>query len=183
MISSRILLVIESSTAAGPIPERLRALGHRISLVESALLDLKANKRFDAVILNIPAGNLGLTSRRAREHFNAPLLWWCDENRLGTSTVSAKVDGVLSSGMTDAELEWALWVGTRNYQNQAHLEREYRFLSLQFEEFKTIDKAKVTLSRSNNISEIHAYNIMRSKAMKERKKIAEIAAEVLKHTP
>jgi response regulator NasT len=47
------------------------------------------------------------------------------------------------------------------------------------EERKVIDRAKGILMRAKNLSEDDAYTLLRSTAMKEKKKIAEIAQSVI----
>jgi response regulator NasT len=49
----------------------------------------------------------------------------------------------------------------------------------QLEERRTIDRAKTLLMRSNRMSEPDAYRWLRSKAMRESRKLAEVAADLL----
>ncbi|MCM3782595.1 ANTAR domain-containing protein [Neobacillus mesonae] len=175
----RLLHVHDIPTTKCQVDVKLKELGYRVESIEAESMSELTQRRFEMIILDIPACRLKKWLHSANSLFSFPILWWCDERKPATAAPHEKLDGVLCSGMNDNELQWSLLIGIKNYQTRVHLEREYRFLSTKLDEIKRVESAKLSLSKQKNISEAKAYELMRTQAMNERKKLADVAEAVL----
>lgn len=175
----RLLHVHDIPTNKCQVDVKLKKLGYRVESVEAECMGELTQNRFEMIILDLPACRLKKWLHSANSLFSFPILWWCDERKPATAAPHEKLDGVLCSGMNDNELQWSLLIGVKNYQMRVHLEREYRFLSSKLDEIKRVESAKLSLSRQKNISENKAYEMMRTQAMNERRKLIEVADSVL----
>ncbi|OMF37748.1 hypothetical protein BK133_04215 [Paenibacillus sp. FSL H8-0548] len=176
---TRALYAYDIPTEECKVDDRLRELNYRLSSTDANLMANFKHIRFDIVVLDTPASRLKQWLSVANEHYNVPLLWWCQEWKPATQVPHSKVDGILCCGMNTSELQWGILLGIKNYQRRLHLEREYSFMVSKLEERKLLDHAKYIVSEKNNISESKAYEMMRQKAMQERKKIIEVAQSIL----
>lgn len=178
-MKTRILHIHDIPTTKCRVDLRLKELNYWVSSIPAEALSTLQQRRFDILVLDVPACRLKQWLHEVNSLFALPLFWWCEERKPATAAPHDKLDGVLCCGMNDNELQWSLLLGVKNHQRRLHLEREYNFLASKFEEKKLVDDAKIMLSKANNISETKAYEMMRTQAMNERKKLVDIAQSVL----
>lgn len=141
-------------------------------------------KEADAVILQLPIAGIKTWSTLLQEWKALPLLWWCSPCSATASLQSCEedvpIDGILTPTMTSQELHWALHFGAKHFfeRQQWHIERTG--LVSRLEERKWIDLAKGILCDVNKISEAEAYDVLRKRAMNERKRMVDVATTIVK---
>ncbi|MBE1445558.1 ANTAR domain-containing response regulator [Paenibacillus sp. OAS669] len=178
-MKTRILHVHDIPTTKCRVDARLKELDYWVTSIEAGNLD-SVQRKVDIIVLDVPACRLKHWLHEANARFTLPLFWWCEERKPATAAPHDKVDGILCCGMNDNELQWSLLLGIKGFQRRLHLEREYSFLATKFEEKKLVDDAKIMLSKLKDVSETKAYEMMRTQAMNERKKLVEVAQAVLR---
>jgi response regulator NasT len=82
--------------------------------------------------------------------------------------------------MLPAEMGQALSFGVHGWRQRKRWAEEKESLMLRLEERKWIDQAKAVLSEVKGIPENEAYDFLRKQAMNERKRIGEVAANIVK---
>ncbi|WP_282939601.1 ANTAR domain-containing protein [Paenibacillus sp. RC67] len=179
-MKTRILHLHDIPTTKCRVDLRLKELDYWVTSIEAGNLASLQQRKFEIVVLDVPACRLKPWLHEANSRFVLPLFWWCEERKPATTAPHDKVDGILCCGMNDNELQWSLLLGIKSFQRRLHLEREYSFLASKFEEKKLVDDAKFMLSKLNDVSETKAYEMMRTQAMNERKKLIEVAQAVLR---
>ena len=78
-----------------------------------------------------------------------------------------------------ADLEPAIAIATRRFEQFQTLRKEANDLKQALEDRKTVEKAKGILMKLKGLTEEEAYVLLRSTAMREKKKIGEIAQSIL----
>ncbi|MXO80691.1 ANTAR domain-containing protein [Paenibacillus sp. OT2-17] len=138
----------------------------------------------DAAVLNIPVGTISIWSGRLELAKAVPLLWWCSAESALSSTEACEadvtVDGILTPSMAAHELNWALHFSAKRFFERQHWQSERKQLTARMEERKWIDMAKGILGDVNGIPEAEAYDVLRKKAMNERKRIVDVAISIVK---
>ncbi|MBP1177151.1 response regulator NasT [Paenibacillus sp. PvR133] len=138
----------------------------------------------DAAVLNIPVGTISIWSGRLELAKAVPLLWWCSAESALSSTEACEadvtVDGILTPSMAAHELNWALHFSAKRFFERQHWQSERKQLTARLEERKWIDMAKGILGDVNGIPEAEAYDVLRKKAMNERKRIVDVAISIVK---
>ncbi|WP_328800244.1 ANTAR domain-containing protein [Paenibacillus sp. LX16] len=138
----------------------------------------------DAAVLNIPVGTISIWSDRLEQAKAVPLLWWCSAESALSSTEACEadvtVDGILTPSMAAYELNWALHFSAKRFFERQHWQSERKQLTARLEERKWIDMAKGILGEVNGIPEAEAYDVLRKKAMNERKRIVDVAISIVK---
>lgn len=148
----------------------------------------------DAVVADLPADQLrqngeSITSLCRRK----PLFFWLrhtSSTQTSTSLVSfiqdftgefeLEIDGLLTPAMNAQEIHLALLLGRKHYEQRQHWSKERTKLLSRIDDQKWINLAKSILCEVNNISEPKAYDVLRKRAMNERKRIADIAITIVK---
>ncbi|MGF7046969.1 response regulator NasT [Paenibacillus sp. DS2015] len=138
----------------------------------------------DAAVLNLPLADINAWEVLLKQWRNLPLLWWCSTTS-ATSSISSceadvNIDGILTPSMSEQELHWALHFGAKQFYARQHWHDERLQLLTRIEERKWIDMAKQILSDMNRISEAEAYDILRKRAMNERKRMVDISTSIVK---
>ncbi|WP_128104050.1 ANTAR domain-containing response regulator [Paenibacillus sp. DCT19] len=190
----RSLLVIRvqptiaaSSDATIPLtPEQLlTANGYHVQVTDSETEALKLISKAEASILHLSLADV--------EHWvhclekgrsDAPLLWWCAPDTAASSVESCEVetsfDGILTPSMAGSEIHWTLHFAARRYMERKQWEQERKQLQSRLEDRKWIDMAKAILCDLKQISESEAYDLLRKKAMDERKRMVDVATAIVK---
>jgi len=110
-----------------------------------------------------------------------PMLWLCCEERAPREPDwGNSLDGLLFPTMTPAETALALRWALRCHLQRKRWAEEREQLLLRLEERKWIDRAKAVLCEVKGISEAEAYDCLRKQAMNERKRIGDVAANIVK---
>jgi response regulator NasT len=138
----------------------------------------------DAAVLDMPVGTISMWGGRLEQAKAVPLLWWCSAESALSSTEACEadvtVDGILTPSMAAHELNWALHFSAKRFFERQHWQSERKQLTARLEERKWIDMAKGILGEVNGIPEAEAYDVLRKKAMNERKRIVDVAISIVK---
>ncbi|MEF2966794.1 ANTAR domain-containing protein [Paenibacillus sp. M1] len=141
-------------------------------------------KEADAVVLHLPIPAIAVWVSRMSKWKSAPLFWWCSAGAAASSLEACEedipIDGILTPSMSAHELHWALHFGVKNFFDRRQWLDERAQLVSRLEERKWIDLAKGILCDLNRISEAEAYDVLRKRAMNERKRIVDIATSIVK---
>ncbi|MCA1293401.1 ANTAR domain-containing protein [Paenibacillus sp. alder61] len=193
----RFLLVIRESASLkkyeGPSdasegdaePEHLlKRHGYRVSASCQSQDIRKKMQEADAVVLQLPITGIRDWEQRLSRWKPVPLLWWCSAETAASSLEACEedipVDGILTPTMSAHELHWALHLGGRHFFERRQWLEERAQLVSRLEERKWIDLAKSILCEINRIPEAEAYDVLRRRAMNERKRIVDIATSIVK---
>ena len=110
-----------------------------------------------------------------------PIAMFVDQS--DTASIQASVDAGVSAyivdGLRKERIKSIIDLCISRFNAFAKLQDELERTKSALEERKVIDRAKGILMKVKNLSEEEAYVLMRSTAMREKKKIAEIAQSVI----
>jgi len=111
-----------------------------------------------------------------------PIFWYTSpiEKMPRDTEWGHSLDGLLFPSMSSAELDHAIKWGIRCYHQRKHWNEEREQLLQRLEERKWVDQAKSILCEIKGITESEAYDFLRKEAMNERKRIGDIAANIVK---
>ena len=185
------LLIVHHSSAAADSgrdeagPARL--LGGCGYLIESAGTREEAFDRVgatDAAVLALPLTEMNGWADLLMSRKTVPVLWWCTSATADLSVSACeddvRIDGILSPSMQPSEIHWILHFSARRCYERAQWAKEREKLLARLEERKWIDMAKGILSKTKNISESEAYDVLRKQAMNERKRMVDVATSIVK---
>ncbi len=176
-----------SSGSATNGSDPVRLLSECGYIIESAGTRDEAFERVgetDAAVLALPITEMNQWADVLLSRKIVPVLWWCT-SETATLSVSAceddvRIDGVLSPHMKPAEIHWILHFSSRRCYERVQWAKEREKLLARLEERKWIDMAKGILSKTKNISESEAYDLLRKQAMNERKRMVDVATSIVK---
>lgn len=138
----------------------------------------------DAVILHMPLDAVKVWGPRISRIRSLPVLWWCSAEAAALSKEYCEndipIDGLLGPTMGEWELHWALHLAEKQHMERQQWKLERKQLEARLEERKWIDMAKGILCKIKNISEAEAYEVLRKQAMNERKRMVDVAANIVK---
>lgn len=193
----RYLLVIREAAATGSIPSpsesslpivdpeiMLKSSGYQVLSSAQETRIRRAIKEVDAAILDMPISAIPSWGATLLKWKAIPLLWWCSPEASAASLQACEtdtpIDGLLTPHMSAQELHWALHFGAKRfYERQAWADERAQLVS-RLEERKWIDMAKSILCDLNRVSEAEAYDMLRKRAMNERKRMVDVATSVVK---
>lgn len=137
----------------------------------------------DAVILQFPIAAVKSWREQLAKCTPLPVIWWCDETAAALSReageADAVIDGLLTPSMSEHEILWSLHFSARHFYEREQWRTEREKLLGRIEERKWIDKAKNILRKTRGVTEAEAYALLRTQAMNERKRMAEVAASLV----
>ena len=138
----------------------------------------------DAAILDLPIEDIPDWEKLLAQSRPIPMLWWCSSDTASESVQACEteiaIDGILTPSMRDRELHWALHFAARQCMERQQWINERKQLQSRLEERKWIDMAKGILADMKQISEAEAYDLLRKKAMNERKRMVDVATAIVK---
>ncbi|MDQ6422235.1 ANTAR domain-containing protein [Paenibacillus sp. LHD-117] len=137
----------------------------------------------DAVVIHAPAADMLKLQHAVARTKKLPTFWFnsfLDEEAPGQDEWGYALDGLLFPTMCPAEMGHALSFGVHGWKQRKRWAEERESLMLRLEERKWIDQAKAVLSEIKGIPENEAYDFLRKQAMNERKRIGEVAANIVK---
>jgi len=184
--SPKILIVDESQIRAAILQEGLREAGYtevvHISEMQSLLARIYA---FDPDIIVIDLEN---PSRDSLEQMfqmsravRRPIAMFVDQSDAASiqASVDAGVSAYIVDGLKKERIKPILDLCVSRFNAFARLQDELDRTKNALEERKVIDRAKGILMKHKGLTEEEAYVLMRSTAMREKKKIGEIAQSIL----
>ena len=182
----KIVIVDESPIRAAILEEGLREAGYtevvHISEMQSLLARIYA---LDPDIILIDLEN---PSRDSLEQMfqvsravRRPIAMFVDQSDAASiqASVDAGVSAYIVDGLKKERIKPILDLCVSRFNAFAKLQDELDRTKNALEERKVIDRAKGILMKLKGLTEEEAYVLMRSTAMREKKKIAEIAQSIL----
>lgn len=162
----------------------LLSYGYQVHPSGSEAIVRESIQHADAMILHLPLSSIETWGNTLVKQRSLPIFWWCStetaQSSLQDCEVNVSIDGVLTPSMTEQELHWSLHFGEKRFFERQHWHSEREQLHARLEERKWIDKAKGILGQINGIPEAEAYDVLRKKAMNDRKRIVDVAISIVK---
>jgi two-component system, response regulator / RNA-binding antiterminator len=182
--SLTILLVDADGDRAGELEQMLRSGGygniHRM-LGGPALADEVVRLRPDVVIVDmgLPERDILESLRETTARAPRPIILCSDENDPDfiEQAISAGVSSYHVGDVHGDSIRPIMTAAIALFRRHQRSEDERQIAVASLEERRTIEKAKAVLIRERGMSEPEAYRWLRSKAMKESRKLAAVAAE------
>ncbi len=147
------------------------------------LLDLLRQAEPDVLIvdLDLPDRDTIEQLRVASRERPRPIVMFVDQSDTDAmkAAVSAGVSAYVVDGLKASRVKPIVDVAVARFQEFENLRRELDLAKTSLAERKLIDRAKGILMSAKGLNEEEAYNLLRSKAMNEQKKVAEIAQSVI----
>ena len=183
----RVLVVDQDSTRAEIVVKALRedpdltvevaapGAGHLLALLRQSRPDILI------VDLDLPDRAMIEQLRLASSEQPRPIVMFVDQSDSETmkAAVEAGVSAYVVDGLTASRIKPILDVAVARFQEFDRLRRELDMAKSSLADRKLIDRAKGILMRARGLSEEDAYNLLRSKAMHEQRKLVEIAKSVV----
>ena len=182
----KIALVEESPVRAAILEEGLREAGHATILRIADRANLL--ERIYAIDPDVILIGLANPSRDVLEQMfqmsravRRPVGMFVDQSdsRSIEAAIDAGVSAYVVDGLKKERVKPILDTMVSRFNAFAKLKAELDQAKSQLEERKVVDRAKGVLMRQKGISEEQAYALLRTVAMNEKKKIAEIAQAVV----
>ncbi|MEO5640782.1 MAG: ANTAR domain-containing protein [Sphingomicrobium sp.] len=178
----RIAIIDESEARCAVVEEGLRDAGYRdITRVrpEGAFV-----ARLEALAPDIVIIDLGTPSRDSLEEMlivsralARPIAMFVDQSddAMTGAAIDAGVSAYVVDGLRKDRVKPIIDLAVRRFNAFARLQRELSDVRGELAERKLIDKAKHLLMNSRSLGEAEAYAMLRSTAMRQSRKIAEVA--------
>jgi response regulator NasT len=182
----KILIVDESPIRAAILEEGLREAG--FSEVERIAETRNLLKRVYAADPDVILIDLENPSRDELEQMfqvsravRRPVAMFVDQADAASiqASVDAGVSAYIVDGMKKERIKSILDLCVSRFNAFAKLQNELDRVKSDLEERKTIDRAKGILMKAKKLTEDEAYRLMRGVAMRESKKMVEIAQSVI----
>jgi response regulator NasT len=181
----KIILFIEPrTTGADTATDNLRRNCKKLHCVKSEADALGLVMIADVAVIHAPAPEMLKLQHALTGTRKLPIFWlnsFLDKDaKPEQEDWGFALDGLLFPTMRPTEMGHALSFGIHGWKQRKRWAEEKESLSLRLEERKWIDQAKAVLSEIKGISENEAYDFLRKQAMNERKRIGEVAANIVK---
>jgi len=184
--SPKIVIVDENPIRAAILEEGLREAGYTAVERVGAMNNLLARiYQIDPDVILIDLENpsrdvleqMFQVSRAVRR----PIAMFVDQSDAASiqASVDAGVSAYIVDGFRKERIKSIIDLCISRFNAFAKLQDELERTKTALEERKTIDRAKGILMKAKGLSEDEAYVLMRSTAMREKKKIAEIAQSII----
>ena len=182
----KIVIVDESSIRAAILEEGLREAGfmavERLSDMNNLLMRIHAIDP-DVILIDLenPSRDTLEQMFQVSRIVRRPVAMFVDQS--DTASIQASVDAGVSAyivdGLKKERIKSILDLCVSRFNAFSKLQSELERAKTDLEDRKTLDRAKGILMKSKGLTEDEAYRLMRSAAMREKKKIADIAAAVI----
>ncbi|MBZ0138818.1 MAG: ANTAR domain-containing protein [Pseudorhodoplanes sp.] len=185
-LTLKIVIVDESPVRSAIIEEGLREAGysHVVRVAETANL----LARIYAIDPDVIVIDLENPSRDVLEQMfqvsrvvKRPIAMFVDQSDAASiqASVDAGVSAYIVGGLAKERVRNILDLCISRFNAFSRLQAELEQAKTALSDRKIIDRAKGILMKAKNLSEEEAYSLMRSTAMREKKKIVEIAQSVI----
>jgi response regulator NasT len=180
-----LLFITEKNeySATQTIPDHtLSELGYRMLYYINKDELPQLMEQAEGVLLQVGNDQLNKWVSRLRSVRDLPFIWWNEEANfsLPGCKIEDELDGILYPTLDANQLHWSLFLSVRNYHQRTGWSQERNQLLARLEERKWIDQAKAILCEIKQINEEEAYQFLRKQAMNERKRMADVAASIVK---
>jgi response regulator NasT len=184
--SPKIVIVDESPIRAAILQEGLREAGftgvHHISEMQSLLARIYALDP-DIILIDLenPSRDVLEQMFQVSRAVRRPIAMFVDQSDAASiqASVDAGVSAYIVDGLKKERIKPILDLCVSRFNAFAKLQDELDRTKSALEERKVIDRAKGILMKVKGLTEDEAYVLMRSTAMREKKKIGEIAQSIL----
>jgi len=184
--SPKIVIVDESPIRAAILQEGLREAGYtgvvHISEMQSLLARIYALDP-DVILIDLenPSRDVLEQMFQVSRAVRRPVAMFVDQSDSASiqASVEAGVSAYIVDGLKKERIKPILDLCVSRFNAFAKLQDELDRTKHALEERKVIDRAKGILMKLKGLTEDEAYVLMRSTAMREKKKIGEIAQSIL----
>ena len=184
--SPKIVIVDESPIRAAILEEGLREAGFtgvvHISEMHNLLARIYALDP-DVILIDLenPSRDVLEQMFQVSRAVRRPIAMFVDQSDAASiqASVDAGVSAYIVDGFKKERIKSIIDLCISRFNAFAKLQDELDRTKTQLEERKVIDRAKGILMKAKGLSEDEAYVLMRSTAMREKKKIAEIAQSII----
>ncbi|MBR0693384.1 ANTAR domain-containing response regulator [Bradyrhizobium lablabi] len=184
--SPKIVIVDESPIRAAILEEGLREAGYtgvvHISEMQSLLARIYALDP-DIIVIDLenPSRDVLEQMFQVSRAVRRPIAMFVDQSDAASiqASVEAGVSAYIVDGLKKERIKPILDLCVSRFNAFAKLQDELDRTKHALEERKVIDRAKGILMKVKGLTEEEAYVLMRSTAMREKKKIGEIAQSIL----
>ena len=184
--SPKIVIVDESPIRAAILEEGLREAGYgsvvRISEMQSLLARIYALDP-DIIVIDLenPSRDILEQMFQVSRAVRRPIAMFVDQSDAASiqASVDAGVSAYIVDGLKKERIKSILDLCVSRFNAFAKLQDELDRTKMALEERKVIDRAKGILMKLKGLTEEEAYVLLRSTAMREKKKIGEIAPSIL----
>ncbi len=182
----RIVIVDQNPLRTAILRDGLREAGHKQVIVVDSFLDLEQRLRAidaDIVLIDLENPNRDVLEQMIRiSGADArPVAMFADSSDAAmiNAAIDAGVSAYVVDGLKKERVKNIVDLTVSRFNAFSRLREELAVAQSQLADRKVIDQAKALVMKAKNISEDHAYAMMRKVAMNEGKKIAEIARSIL----
>src|SRR6202047_2996078 len=184
--SPKIAIVDESPIRAAILEEGVREAGFtdvvRISEMQSLLSRIYAVDP-DVIVIDLenPSRDVLEQMFQVSRAVKRPIAMFVDQSDSASieAAVDAGVSAYIVDGLKKERMKHILDLCISRFNAFSRLQGELERAKSALEERKVIDRAKGILMKAKNLTEEEAYVLLRSTAMREKKKIGEIAQSIL----
>jgi response regulator NasT len=184
--SPKIVIVDESSIRAAILEEGLREAGFthvvHISEMQSLLARIYAVDP-DIILIDLenPSRDVLEAMFQVSRAVRRPIAMFVDQSDTASiqASVEAGVSAYIVDGLKKERIKPILDLCVSRFNAFAKLQEELERTKSQLEDRKIIEKAKGILMKLKGLNEDEAYVLLRSTAMREKKKIGEIAQSII----
>ncbi len=182
----KIVIVDESPIRAAILEEGLREAGYgsvvRIGEMQSLLARIYALDP-DIIVIDLenPSRDILEQMFQVSRAVRRPIAMFVDQSDAASiqASVDAGVSAYIVDGLKKERIKSILDLCVSRFNAFAKLQDELDRTKMALEERKVIDRAKGILMKLKGLTEEEAYVLLRSTAMREKKKIGEIAQSIL----
>ncbi|WP_256806645.1 ANTAR domain-containing response regulator [Bradyrhizobium sp. Bra64] len=184
--SPKIVIVDESPIRAAILQEGLREAGFtqvvHISEMQSLLARIYAVDP-DIILIDLenPSRDVLEAMFQVSRAVKRPIAMFVDQSDSASiqASVEAGVSAYIVDGLKKERIKPILDLCVSRFNAFAKLQEELERTKSQLEDRKVIEKAKGILMKVKGLNEDEAYVLLRSTAMREKKKIGEIAQSII----
>jgi response regulator NasT len=182
----KIVIVDESSIRAAILEEGLREAGfmavERLSDMNNLLMRIHAIDP-DVILIDLenPSRDTLEQMFQVSRIVRRPVAMFVDQSDSASiqASVDAGVSAYIVDGLKKERIKSILDLCVSRFNAFSKLQSELERAKTDLEDRKTLDRAKGILMKNKGLTEDEAYRLMRSAAMREKKKIADIAAAII----
>jgi len=181
-----VLVIDENTLRASIIEAGLREAGHRNVTVIHEVLGVA--RRIESLMPDVIVISLENPNRDMLESMfqlsrsvKRPIAMFVDRSEQGMieAAVEAGVSAYVVDGLRQERVKPILDMAISRFNAYSRLARELEEARSELENRKLVERAKGILMKSKGIGEDEAYRLLRSTAMKQNRKIAEIAQSLV----
>jgi len=182
----KIVIVDESPIRAAILEEGLRDAGfmsvERLSDMNNLLMRIQAiDPEVILIDLENPSRDTLEQMFQVSRAVRRPVAMFVDQSDAASirASIDAGVSAYIVDGLKKERVKSILDLCISRFNAFSRLQNELERAKTDLEDRKTLDRAKGILMKSKGLTEDEAYRLMRGAAMRENKKIADIAHAVL----